>query len=89
METRPGTKLEPPTRTSALESLRRVLGEDAFDVWASASAEAGVAWRPDLTPEQICAVARVLAKRPGLVGTLGVSLRVRCETYLALQRGVG
>ncbi len=78
--------MAPPTRTAALESLRRVIGDDAFDAWASACEEAGVTSRPDLSPQEIGTVARVLAKRPGLIGALGTSLRIRCETWAALAR---
>ena len=71
-------------------ALRRVLGDEAVSVWSSACIEAGLEAQSesilDLSPAEMCTVAKVLAKRPGLVGALGVSLRIRCETYLVLKR---
>jgi hypothetical protein len=78
--------MEPPTRTAALESLRRVIGDDAYDAWADACLEAKVESRVDLSPAELCTIARVLARRPGVVGAIGTSLRIRCEMYLALAR---
>ncbi len=62
--------MEPPTRTSALESLRRVLGEDAFDAWSTACEEAGVVSRPDLTPEEIATIQAHVDERWDLLTSL-------------------
>lgn len=78
-----GYGLRCPTEDQAFEQLRRVLGPDAAEeAWMKACAAARVASAPrPLSLEQLAAVARKLEDGGGLAGVLGISLRVRVETY--------
>lgn len=78
--------LQAPAGPAAMESLQRVLGDEGFATWRDACASVDLDWRDALTPEQVLTVAKALAARPGLHGALGTSLRIRCETYLALRK---
>lgn len=83
----PGYNLDAPTEATARRSFERVLGsEEADAVWNRARMDAGFA-SPDkaLTLEQLRLVAEILAGREGFAGILGVSLRIRIDTFQSLS----
>jgi len=80
-----------PTVQSALVSFARVLGpERAEELLRDAAQEAGIqisslhSW-PGLEVEALRSLASVVEKREGVVSLLGLSLRIRCDTYFDIR----
>lgn len=87
LEKIPGYNLDAPTEATARRSFERVLGsEEADAVWNRARKDAGFT-SPNraLTLEQLRLVAEILAGRDGFAGILGVSLRIRIDTFQNLS----
>lgn len=83
----PPVSLSAPTVASTLASLERVLGKAAaMNAWSRACARAGVEGTAEakLPVAKLMLVARELEAEGGLVGAMGVAVRVRCETYETL-----
>lgn len=83
----PEYNLDAPTEATARRSFERVLGsEEADAVWKSARRDAGFTPTNEaLTLEQLRLVAEILAGREGFAGILGVSLRIRIDTFKSLS----
>ena len=75
-------QLPPPDAAGARRALQRALGDDRADrVWREC---AGADVDDDMTPRELLSVAARIADRQGIESIVGLSLQVRCETWLAL-----
>lgn len=77
--------LVPPTREDVLTSLGRVVGpEQALDTFAHASRQVGVDPRGPLDVQTLRSVCVEIARCEGLASVIGMSMQVRCETWLLI-----
>lgn len=83
-------QLPVPDAGAARRALERALGgARAAVVWSEATASQHVPVEGELTPLQLLGVARAIAERQGIESIVGLSLEVRCETWLALYAREG
>lgn len=74
-------RLARPDVASALHALRRGVGAARAErIWAEEAPSAAC----DLGPRALLKVAERIAARQGLESIVGLSLQIRCETWLAL-----
>ena len=81
-----GYALSAPSEEAVLASLTRVLtAQRAQEVWIRACETAGIDRPgPPLSLAELGRIASYLATQAELLGVLGVSLRIRIETYACL-----
>lgn len=85
MSSPPG--LHRPTEHEVVAALADLVGEqNARQVWEAACAEFHGAAAPAERLDDLYRVVRYLGDWPGLIGIVGRSMRIRIETFVALQR---
>lgn len=69
-----------------IDALARVFdAERAEALWAAAAGSVPGGEDADPPVATVRAICMELGTRPGLAGIVGTSMRLRCDTYLALQ----